>query len=279
MIGSQEERQAIAEGLAKTRGASWAFASDELKECEISNAVRAREMAQHLQARPGLPQPSVDTSHVTTVVEDHGDPREGLRAALDDLAQAEMARDEAGEHTDHALKRIAAAEEALTEFRDFDARVDAWTISEVRGGRVSEMPHSLIRASHERAVANDRLEHAHRAHRTLANELRDAERRVQEHQRAASIWAQKCVLKQAEQRAADLQNLMDDADELRADLEALAGCAFPNAGGLVQVTPAILAALNRPSRERGQHTAMVLGPRKEKWQKMHSELLQDPDAG
>ena len=83
---------------------------------------------------------------------------------------------------------------------------------------------------------------------------------------------------QAEQRAADLQQLMDDADELRADLEALAGCAFPNAGGLVQVTPAILAALNRPSRERGQHTAMVLEPHKEKWQKRHGELLQDPDA-
>jgi hypothetical protein len=285
MIGTQEERQAIAESLAKMRGQAWAFASEELRNCEIDGAIRAKEMAAHMQGRPALPQPSVmlDASNTTGDLpksgEPVGDPRDGLKAALDALAQAEMARDDAGEHTDRALQRVAAAEEALAEFRDLDARVDAWTIAEIHGDRVSDMPHSLIRASQERAVANDRLEHAHRAHRTLAGELRAAETRVQACRRNAAIQAQRVVLRRAEERAAELQNLMDDADELRADLEALAGCAFPNAGKLVQVTPAILAALNRPSRERGQHTAVVLEPHKRRWQSMHSELLSDPDAG
>jgi hypothetical protein len=279
MIGSQEERQAIAESLAKMRGQAWAFASEELRECEIDNAIRQREMAERLQARTVLPSPVVlDTSHVTTVVEDCGDPCDGLKSALADLAEAEMLSDDAGEVVDRALQRVAKAEEDIAQHDGLDAKIAAWEIGQVRSDRIADMPYALIAASRERAAANDRLEHAHRAHRTLALELKNAERKVQECQRAASIAAQRVVLKRAEERADDLQRLMDDADEIRADLEALAGCAFPNAGGLVQVSPVILAALNRPSRERGQHTAMVLQPHKQRWQSMHAELLADPDA-
>jgi hypothetical protein len=279
MLGTIEERQAIAEGLAKTRGQAWAIASEELRNCEIDGAIRQREMADHLQGRSFVQQPvSESSSAPAPVLEETGDPCESLKSSLDDLARAEAARDEAGEVVDRALQRLARAEGDAAEYEGLEAKIDAWHIAETRGGRVGDMPYSLIAAARERSAAIDRLEHANRAHRALALELKDAERRVQELQRAASVAAQRIVLKRAEERAADLQNLMDEADEIRAELEALAGCAFPNAGGLVQVSPPILAALNRPSRERGQHTQAVLELHKRHWQSMHKELLADPEA-
>jgi hypothetical protein len=229
-----------------------------------------------MQARPVLPLPAVSVDTGNSVIPEHaGDPNEALKAALADLAQAEMARDDAGEVVDRALQRLARAEADVAEHEGLEAKIDAWHIAETRSGRVADMPYTLIAAARERSASVDRLEHASRTHRALAAELRDAEHKVQAARRAASIWAQRVVLEHAEKRAEALEQLMETADDVRAELEALAGCAFPNAGGLCQVTPSILAALNRPSRERGQHTALVLQPHKDHWQAMHAKLLHE----
>jgi hypothetical protein len=110
-------------------------------------------MAEHLQARSCVPQPVADASSAPVpVIEDAGDPREGLKSALDDLAQAEMLRDDAREVVDRAMQRVAKAEEDIAQFDDLDAKVAAWEIGQVRSNRVADMPYALIAASRERAA-------------------------------------------------------------------------------------------------------------------------------
>jgi hypothetical protein len=284
MLGTPAERERIAEGLAKTRGASWTFASEELRNCEVDNAIKQKEMAERLQARGSILQPSVlDTSHVTAA--DHssnlrdGDPREGLESAKAELAMAEVERDEAGEVVDRALQRLAKAEADVAEYEGLDERIDAWHISETRSGRVADMPYSLIAASREKAAATDRLEHANRAQRKLSAELKSAEQRVQQRQREVSVWAQRVMVQEhAEAKAAKREALLAEADELGAELEALFVCSFPSAGGLPPITPSIMQALNRQSRPRTEHAPLLLEPHKQQWMKLHAKLLEDSES-
>jgi hypothetical protein len=277
MIGTAQQRAEMAAILEKTRGQAWALGSEEWREMEISGAVRQKEMEQHLQARSFVPQPIVQPANATPVdvIEDTGDPREGLREARAALAEAEQARDDAGETVDRALRRMAKAESDLAQFDSLNGKIDAWHIAQVRTGGTGEMPYALASASRERAAATDRLEHAHRAHQALTGELKDAESKVQQCQRAASLRAQRVLLEQAEERAEALERLMATADDIRAELDALAQCSFPNAGGVCQVTPPILRALNMVSKPRDELTPLDLQPFKERWQEQHARLLNE----
>jgi hypothetical protein len=58
-----------------------------------------------------------------------GDPRENLRRALAEKAEAERLRDNAGETAMRAAKRVADAERELEHYADLNARIDAWNIS------------------------------------------------------------------------------------------------------------------------------------------------------
>ena len=65
----------------------------------------------------------------------------------------------------------------------------------------------------------------HIRHQVLAAELKDVERKVQQAQRAASIRLSVCVWSK-EERGEALERLMTTADDIRAELDALARCSF-----------------------------------------------------
>src|SRR5689334_17131901 len=127
MIGTPEQREAIAAGLERTRGAAWAFGSEAWREMEIDNAVRAAESADAMRSRQRFtPRPLSPATHPESGGASPmpawrgGDPREGLRAAKAELAEATRARAEASEHAERALRRVAKAEEDIAAFDGLD---------------------------------------------------------------------------------------------------------------------------------------------------------------
>jgi hypothetical protein len=139
-----------------------------------------------------------------------GDPRDGLRRALAELSEAERLRGTAAETAERALQRMARCEAELEGYADLDARIDAWSIGQVRSGGPAELPYTLASAARERAVAQDRLEHARRAHTALVGEIRAAEQAVLDKKQQASKAAQRVLIARADTLAADLEHAMTD---------------------------------------------------------------------
>jgi hypothetical protein len=280
VLGTQEQRQSALEFLTKAKGREMAVWSDSWREMEVDNVIRQWEAKERGAATQVIAMPTTPYAQTAPVsdVSGHewsGNPCDGLKSAQADLAQAEMERDEAGEHCDRALRRVASAEEDIAQYEGLESKIDAWNISQVRSGANAEMPYALANASRQRTAAVEKHQQSTRARNRLANELRDRERRVQQCQHEVSVWAQRVLIEQAEERAEALERLMATADDIRAELDALAQCSFPNAGGICQVSPLILRALNLVSKPRDQLTALELQPLKERWQEQHEKLLQE----
>jgi hypothetical protein len=158
------------------------------------------------------------------------EPREGLRRALAERAEAVRLRNAAAEVADRAAARVQKAEREVESFADLDAQIEHFEVQQARSGSFADLPYGLHRQSAERATARDRVEHARRAHKTLLAELRDAEAVVAAKNRVANVWASRVVADEAEEVCRHYHEVRAEAESVRTSLLGLAQVRFPHAG-------------------------------------------------
>jgi hypothetical protein len=111
----------------------------------------------------------------------------------------------------------------------------------------------------------------------LQAELRDAERVVAEKARACNRWATRIVLEAGEALAEELAALRGRCEVLAAQLNGLAHCSFPSAGGPPDA-PWLKSALSYSEPVARDAPWPTVEPHQKEWLQMHAAMMENPDA-
>jgi hypothetical protein len=250
-------------------GPAWTAADAELRDRSLKQAQDEIAIAHGIAVwtHPGEQDETIDWSEP---------PRIGLRRALAERDRAKLDRDKAGAVAQRAAERVKLCEAELDQCSDLDEQIDQFHLQALREGTNSELPYALSVAAQDRDRGKDRLEHAIRANRTVTDELRQAERHLQQQQSVVGRWATKIILDHAEQLAAEWQAVQNEADARRAMLHALSYAHFPAQGGPPSLSPRVLGVIKAENAPPDQ-TLPAIEPRKAEWLALHATILADPE--
>jgi len=106
---AREERAEVAPSVAKSLANRWAAMSEATREMEIDNALAVREYSARLAERQAIQAPPLLDEDAVIIAAAHGDPRDGLRKALAELAVATEARGAAAETAERIVRAAVAA--------------------------------------------------------------------------------------------------------------------------------------------------------------------------
>ncbi len=205
------------------------------------------------------------------------EPRPALALALAARADAEKNRDKCAIIAHNAQAMLAKCENELKQYDGLDIQIEQHIVEMARQGLDDEIPYSLSEASRDRSKLLDKRERAHRAVKTLAGELRDQQRKLEQATRIARLWAQRIIIMDAEKIAAELFETQARADQLRDSLNALSFCTFPGMGGPVELTATLHRALNVQPKPR-EESYPKIEPLKTPWLKAFAALMENPEA-
>jgi hypothetical protein len=136
-LADPEERAEVAPSVAKSLANRWAAMSEATREIEIDNALAVREYSAWLAERQAIQAPPLLEEDAVIIAAANGDPRDGLRKALAELAVATEARGAAAETAEPIVRAAVAPRPYSAPCRyGCTARasfaITTWSVSELR---------------------------------------------------------------------------------------------------------------------------------------------------
>ena len=262
VVGAPDERSVLVQAKFKELLREAGVDPDHPENWKLDDyATRYQCMAQAEREVPGG-SPPVPADGLAI----EGDPHEALAAAQRDLATARADVAKARQAADRASARRDKAEADLAQYASLDDEIEEAVATAIRDDTDDTLPTHLAMASRDRAIGVDRLDHAIRAERRLASELRNVEANCEVAEKRVKAIASVLVMQQAEELAHELAEVEAKALALQERLLALAHSFLPSHNGAAMALPAsVVKAINDPKPVPEKRDALVSD-----WRSMHA---------